>query len=160
MQRALKMTETLAYGYSSESSQRELSNEYQHHRVLDVFQKVLCPCAFDQNSHSIEMVNRRIPIEPVLRTLYFTEEWRKKCCWDFLRHPPLRLDRTCWCDLPEKVCIAGLCGSRPREWSCSEPDTRLLLLSQGSHSLSVIRSLTIQKRHSSCSPATSKQASK
>ena len=28
-----KMTETLAHGYSSESAQRELSNEYQHDRV-------------------------------------------------------------------------------------------------------------------------------
>ena len=28
-----KMTETLAHGYSSESTQRELSNEYQHDRV-------------------------------------------------------------------------------------------------------------------------------
>ena len=27
------MTETLAYGYSSESTHRELSNEYQHDRV-------------------------------------------------------------------------------------------------------------------------------
>ena len=27
------MTETMAYGYSSESTQRELSNEYQHDRV-------------------------------------------------------------------------------------------------------------------------------
>ena len=35
------MTETLAYGYSSESSQRELSNEYQHDRVEMVF-KHLC----------------------------------------------------------------------------------------------------------------------
>ena len=29
----LKMTETLAYGYSSESTQQELSNEYKHDRV-------------------------------------------------------------------------------------------------------------------------------
>ena len=29
----LKMAETLANGYSSESTQRELSNEYQHDRV-------------------------------------------------------------------------------------------------------------------------------
>ena len=29
----LKMTETLAHGYSSESTQRELSNEYEHDRV-------------------------------------------------------------------------------------------------------------------------------
>ena len=32
-----KMTETLAHGYSSESTQRELSNEYQHDRVRWVF---------------------------------------------------------------------------------------------------------------------------
>ena len=35
------MTETMAYGYSSESTQRELSNEYQHDRVKMVF-KVFC----------------------------------------------------------------------------------------------------------------------
>ena len=35
------MTETLAYGYSSESTQQVLSNEYQHDRVLDGFQKTL-----------------------------------------------------------------------------------------------------------------------
>ena len=29
----LKMTETMAHGYSSESTQRELSNEYEHDRV-------------------------------------------------------------------------------------------------------------------------------
>ena len=33
MQKNMKMTETLAYGYSSESTQRELSNEYQHDQV-------------------------------------------------------------------------------------------------------------------------------
>ena len=37
----LKMTETLAYGYSSESTQYDLSNEYQHNRVKMVF-KNLC----------------------------------------------------------------------------------------------------------------------
>ena len=31
--KTLKMTETLANGYSSESTQRELSNEYQDDRV-------------------------------------------------------------------------------------------------------------------------------
>ena len=35
------MTEILGYGYSSESTQRELSNKYQHDRVLMVF-KSLC----------------------------------------------------------------------------------------------------------------------
>ena len=33
MQKKMKMTETLANGYSSESTQRELSNEYQDDRV-------------------------------------------------------------------------------------------------------------------------------
>ena len=37
------MTETLAYGYSSESALRELSNEYQHDRVW-MFFKNLCIC--------------------------------------------------------------------------------------------------------------------
>ena len=35
------MTETLAHRYSSEGTQRELSNEYQHDRVTMVF-KNLC----------------------------------------------------------------------------------------------------------------------
>ena len=38
MMKMMKMTEALARGYSSESTQRELSNEYQHDRVLMVFQ--------------------------------------------------------------------------------------------------------------------------
>ena len=34
------MTETLANGYSSESTQRGLSNEYQHDRVLMVLKNI------------------------------------------------------------------------------------------------------------------------
>ena len=41
MQTCWKMTETLTHGYSSESTQRELSNKYQHERVSMVF-KNLC----------------------------------------------------------------------------------------------------------------------
>ena len=41
MQKNFKMTEPLANGYSSESTQRELSDEYQHDRVKMVF-KNLC----------------------------------------------------------------------------------------------------------------------
>ena len=37
MQNTWEMTETLANGYSSESTQRELSNEYQHDMVWMVF---------------------------------------------------------------------------------------------------------------------------
>ena len=34
------MTETLANGYSSESTNQELSNEYQHDRVSMIFKKI------------------------------------------------------------------------------------------------------------------------
>ena len=40
-----KMTETLAHVYSSESTQQEISNEYQHDRVLAVC-KNLCFIVF------------------------------------------------------------------------------------------------------------------
>ena len=39
-ERIRKMTETLAYGYSSDSTQWELSNEYQNERVKMVFKNV------------------------------------------------------------------------------------------------------------------------
>ena len=44
-----KMTETLSHGYSSESTQQELSNVI----GLDGFQKSLCPCVLDKSSFSI-----------------------------------------------------------------------------------------------------------
>ena len=50
------MTETLAYGYPSESARRELSNEYQDDRVQILFQKSLPPCALDESSLSIGRV--------------------------------------------------------------------------------------------------------
>ena len=40
IQNNFKMTETLAHGYSSESAQQQLSNEYQHNRVKMVFKKM------------------------------------------------------------------------------------------------------------------------
>ena len=40
-QKSWKMTETLVYGYSSKSTQRELSNEHQHDRVQMII-KNLC----------------------------------------------------------------------------------------------------------------------
>ena len=39
------MTETLSHGYSSESTQRRVSNEYQHDRVSMVF-KNLCDLVY------------------------------------------------------------------------------------------------------------------
>ena len=51
------MTETLAHGYSFESTQQELSNEYQHDRVSMVFKNSLHPCALDESILSIVRVN-------------------------------------------------------------------------------------------------------
>ena len=50
-----KMTETLAHEYSSDSTQWELSNEYQHDRVKMVFKDlcILYPCALNKCSLSI-----------------------------------------------------------------------------------------------------------
>ena len=48
------MIETLSNRYSAESTQRELSNEYQHDRFLNGFQKYLCP--LDKSSLSIGRV--------------------------------------------------------------------------------------------------------
>ena len=52
----LKMTKTLTNGYSSKSTQRELSNKYQHDRVWVVFGNILYPCAFDKSSPCIGRV--------------------------------------------------------------------------------------------------------
>ena len=50
-QKSWKMTEILAHGYSSESTQWELSNEYQHNRL---FSKIFVRYALDECSLSIE----------------------------------------------------------------------------------------------------------
>ena len=50
------MTETLAHGYSFDSTQRELSNEYQHDRVKMFFRKALHHCALDEIRLSIGRV--------------------------------------------------------------------------------------------------------
>ena len=47
------MTETLGNWYSSESTRRELSNEYQFDRVKMIFKKSLHLCALDDISLSI-----------------------------------------------------------------------------------------------------------
>ena len=47
------MIETLAHGYSSERTQRELSNEY-HHDSLNGFQTSLHPCAVDKVASALK----------------------------------------------------------------------------------------------------------
>ena len=46
------MTQTLAHGYSSQSTLREIFNEYPHDRVLMIFRS-LCALVFDESSLSI-----------------------------------------------------------------------------------------------------------
>ena len=53
----LKMIKALANGYSSESTQHELSNEYQYDRISMVFKNTLLPYYLDESSLNIGRVN-------------------------------------------------------------------------------------------------------
>ena len=53
------MTEALARGCSSDSTQREPSNEFQHDRISMVFRNLCVLCAFDESSLSIGSVKRK-----------------------------------------------------------------------------------------------------
>ena len=48
------MTETLANGYSSESTRRELFNEYQHNRVWMVFENICVPVIWTKVASALE----------------------------------------------------------------------------------------------------------
>ena len=50
------MTETLTHGYSSESTYREIFNEYQHDRIQMLFRNSLHSCTSAESSLSIERV--------------------------------------------------------------------------------------------------------
>ena len=73
------MTETLAHGYSSESTEQELSDEYQHDRVFskhDGFQRFLRSCSLDESSLSIGRVkihshSVKFCILPWSRTVFY-----------------------------------------------------------------------------------------
>ena len=66
------MFETLAYGYSSESTQRKLSNEYQYDRVKS-FKKSLCPGSLDKSSLSIGRVKPNKTFQSFLCGLMWIE---------------------------------------------------------------------------------------
>ena len=51
-----KMIKTLEHGYSYKSYQCELSDEYQHDRVREGFQKSLRPCSLDESSLTMQDV--------------------------------------------------------------------------------------------------------
>ena len=58
MQKHWKMTEILVNGYSDESTQRGLSNEYQHDRISMVFKELQKRrCALDESSLNIGRVS-------------------------------------------------------------------------------------------------------
>ena len=52
------MTETLANGYSSESTQRGLSNEYQHDRVKMVFKNICILVLWAKVASALEGLSR------------------------------------------------------------------------------------------------------
>ena len=54
------MIETLAYGYSSESTLRELSNEYQHDRVQMVIKKVCILVLWLKLASALEGLNQHL----------------------------------------------------------------------------------------------------
>ena len=54
MQKNRKMPETLANGYSYESTRRELSNEYQHDRVSMVFKNICALVLWMKEASALE----------------------------------------------------------------------------------------------------------
>ena len=62
------MTEILANGYSSKSSHRKISNEYQHDRVYN-FQRYLSSRALDESSLSIGRVKGTLAHKSLLNQL-------------------------------------------------------------------------------------------
>ena len=53
-----KTTETLANGYSTESTQQELSNEYQHDRVKMVFKNLFVLVLWTKVASALEGLTR------------------------------------------------------------------------------------------------------
>ena len=51
------MTETLAYGYYSDSTQREISNEYQHKRIKMVFKRFCILVLWTKEVSALEGLN-------------------------------------------------------------------------------------------------------
>ena len=64
------MIETLANGYSSESTQRQLSNEYQHERVLMVFKNLCILVLWTKEASALEGLRMRIKsLRPIAMSL-------------------------------------------------------------------------------------------
>ena len=71
-----KKTETLENGYSFESTQRELSNEYQHDRVWMFYQRSLHSCALDEHSRYQYPWSPHCPFAaPIPHTVMYGRRW-------------------------------------------------------------------------------------
>ena len=80
MQKTFKMIESLANGYSYESAQWELSNEYKHDRVQIVFKFFLRSCVSDESSLSIERANKdNGDLTSSYMYIRYTYLWWHKC---------------------------------------------------------------------------------
>ena len=72
MQKTWKITETLANGYASESTRRELSNEYQHDRAFMVFTNVCVFVLWTKVASALEglMVVRKSVLPLVISNIF------------------------------------------------------------------------------------------
>ena len=61
MEKPGKITESLAHGYSSEHTQREPSNEYQHDRVYMVFRKLCILVLWTRAASALEGLKGILP---------------------------------------------------------------------------------------------------
>ena len=77
MQKTRKITETLPNGYSSESTQRELSNEYQHDMVKMFFKDFCVFCALSECALSIVRVNTVMGMINGTVAIYGKGSWSK-----------------------------------------------------------------------------------
>ena len=67
------MTETLAHGYSSESTRRELSNEYQHDIVYMVIKHIYVIVLWTKVDSASEGLNGYVPFPHTFTERTFTE---------------------------------------------------------------------------------------
>ena len=132
MQKTRKITETLANGYSSESSWRELSNEYQDDRVSMIFQESCILVLWTKVVsaleglilyfifHSMIDLKSSIPIGIGTSTQYYTKyqyRMRKKYCIEKVQYYMVlfKIENMCKIDL-----IANWVVQTFKTWSTDE----------------------------------------
>ena len=71
LQKTWKMTKSHANGYSSESTQQELSNEYQHDRVWMVFKNIFVIVLWTKVALSLEGLRKKFDIR-IIKNLVMT----------------------------------------------------------------------------------------